>query len=246
MARTLLRWRGVTLHAYPTMLGLGSIVGIVTATRLAPWLGLPPGRTYVALVLLLIPALVGSRLLFVLMRWPRFRGDLRSVWRTSDGGLSLYGGLVLSSLSSTLLLPTLGLPFAAFWDAAAVVILIGMAFTKVGCHVNGCCLGRTSTRWFAMDATDVHGQHARRIPAQLLESALAIVLLSLAITTRAQRSVAGALFLTATVGYGVGRFALESIRDTSGRRRDVTVNRAISVALSATAALALWFGVALR
>jgi phosphatidylglycerol---prolipoprotein diacylglyceryl transferase len=236
----------LTLRPYPTLLGIGSIIGIVTATRLAPWIGLAPGRTYVALVLLLIPALVGSRLLFVLMHWPRFRGNVRSIWRTNDGGLALYGGLVLTLVTSLLLLPALQLQGAAFWDAGTVVILIGMAFTKVGCHLTGCCAGRVSTSWWALESTDARGQRTRRLPAQLLESALAVVLLGVALVVRRELAIPGSVFLTGAIGYGIGRFLLEGVRETAGRERDVWVNRAISATLSASAAVALWLSSASR
>lgn len=234
------RWRGRALHPYPTMLALGASVGIVAATRLAPWLGLAPGRTYAALLLLLIPALVGSRLLFVLLHWPQFRHAPRTIWNTNAGGLALYGGLVLTLALSVPLLGALHLPAAAFWDAACVVILIGMAFTKVGCHRSGCCIGRRSTVWWSLTVNDARGESARRLPAQLLEGALAVVLLAMALLVRARLQLPGSLFLAGAIGYGVGRGLLESVRDTAGRERDVTVNRVISATLAIAAALALW------
>jgi prolipoprotein diacylglyceryltransferase len=154
--------------------------------------------------------------------------------------MSLYGGLVLTLLSSLLLLPALQLQGAAFWDAAAVVILIGMTFTKVGCHLNGCCAGRESSEWWSLVLTDARGVRERRVPAQLLESALAVVLLGLALVVRRELALPGSLFLAGAIGYGIGRFLLEGVRDTTGRVGDVTVNRAISATLSAGAALTLW------
>lgn len=246
MARTLLRARGVTLHAYPTMFGVGCVAGIIAATLLAPWLGLAPGRTYAAFVILLIPALLGSRILHVAVRWREFRSQPHRLWRTSDGGMALYGGLALMLLTSVLLLPVLRLPVVAFWDAAAVVILIGMAFTKVGCHLNGCCAGRPSTGWLAIELTNSRGERARRVPTQLLESALAVLLLALALWTRARFELPGSLFLVATTGYGFGRFVLEGARESVDRIGGVSVHRTISAALSATSALFLWLGITNR
>ncbi len=233
------RWRGRALHPYPTMLALGAMAGIVTATRLAPWLALPPARTYAALVLLLVPALAGSRLLFVVMHWAQFRDAPGSIWRTNSGGLALYGGLLLTLALSFPLLRALRLPVAEFWDSATVVILIGMAFTKVGCHLNGCCVGRRSSAWWAVAITDGRGKRTRRLPAQLVEGALAVLLFALALLARARLQLAGSLFLTGAIGYGIGRFLLEAIRETAGRERDVAINRVISGVLATAAAIAL-------
>ena len=246
MARTLLRWRGMALHAYPTMLGLGSAIGIMVATRLAPWLGVPPGRTWAALVFLLIPALVGSRILHVAVRWSTFRRQPHRLWRTREGGMALYGGLGLTLVTSAVLLPALRLPVAPFWDAAAIVIPIGMAFTKIGCHLNGCCAGRPSTGWLALELPNTSGERVRRVPTQLLESALAVILLGLSLWTRATLELPGSLFLTGAIGYGLGRFFLEGSRESVDRVRGVSVHRAISVTLSATASLLLWLGIAAR
>lgn len=235
------RWRSRTLHAYPTMLAIGAIAGIVTATRLAPWLGVPPGRTYAVLVFLLVPALAGSRLLFVVMHWGQFRDAPRRIWRTNSGGLALYGGLVLTLALSFPLLRALRLPVAGFWDSATIVILIGMAFTKVGCHLNGCCAGRRSAAWCSVEMPDAHGQRTRRLPAQLFEGALAVLLFALALVVRARLQLAGSLFLTGAIGYGAGRFLLEGMRDGAGRERDVTINRTISAVLAIVAAVSLWF-----
>ncbi len=234
------RWRGRALHPYPTMLAIGATAGIVTATRLAPWLALPPAPTYAALVLLLVPAIAGSRLLFVLMHWAQFRDAPRSIWRTDRGGLALYGGLLLTLALSFPLLRALRLPVGAFWDAATIVILIGMASTKVGCHLNGCCIGRRSSAWWAVVIADHRGERTRRLPAQLLEVALAVLLLALALLVRARLQLAGSLFLTGAIGYGIGRFLLEAIRETAGREHDVTINRVISGVLAVAAAIALW------
>ena len=50
----------------------------------------------VASVALIIPALIGSRLLFVFSHWDIYRRDLSRIWRRSEGGMAMYGGLILT------------------------------------------------------------------------------------------------------------------------------------------------------
>ena len=79
----------------------------------------------------------------------------------------MFGALPLILPLSLPLLVFLKLPLGTFWDVAAISILVGMIFTRIGCLLNGCCGGRR-----------VGG---RRLPTQPLEAAFAAVLLAGAI-----------------------------------------------------------------
>jgi len=140
----LFHWRRIVIHAYPAMLSLGAVFGIVVGTLAAPSRGLDPRRVHAVMLLLLFPTLVGARLLFVVSHWTHYRGRLAAMWPRADGGAALYGGLLTSLPLSVPLVAVFGIPLGAFWDTAALAILIGMTFTKLGCLLNGCCAGRPS------------------------------------------------------------------------------------------------------
>jgi phosphatidylglycerol---prolipoprotein diacylglyceryl transferase len=239
-----LGWVGhVAVHAYPAMLAVGMTIGVMFGTSMAPRLGLDGARTNVALLVLLIPALVGSRLLHVAVNWERYRLDPARIWRRGDGGMSLYGGFVLALLVAWPLLRAFDLDAASFWDAGAIVILVGMAFTKIGCHLNGCCVGRAYDGWLSVRSADVHGVWKRRMPSQFLESGLALVILAGASWLRFRLDLPGSLLLGAAMGYGVARFWLEGTREALAGAR---VNRAISVLLAASACIVLVVALAQR
>jgi phosphatidylglycerol:prolipoprotein diacylglycerol transferase len=125
----------------------------------------------------------------------------------------------------------LGLPFGSFWDAAALTILLGMAFTRVGCFLNGCCYGRPSDAWFALSLPDHHGVWRRRIPTQLMEMAFALVLFGAALALRNSAPFPGAIFCVVLACYGIGRWYLESLREDETGGRDNTAMRATSIVL---------------
>jgi prolipoprotein diacylglyceryl transferase len=234
----------VTLYPYPTMLFVGIVCGVITATVVAEGRGLPADRVYVGLIALVAPAVVGARLLFVACHWRTYRHDLGRVFRRSDSGAALFGGFVLALVVSVPLLRMLRLPFAEFWDMGAVVLMVGMACTKVGCHLNGCCAGRPTAGLLGMRLRNARGVVARRVPAQLLEGALAAALLAITLPLSARLGFGGALVLTASLGYGVGRYALEGIREDPMRVSGVRVSRAIAASLAVVAALLLTVGLA--
>jgi len=233
MCRVLLQWRGVTIYAYPAMLYLGLVLGVFGGTYAATLHGLDTGRVYAAMLLLILPALVGARLLFVASYWNLYRTDPARIWRKSDGGAALYGGLIVSFLLSLPLLRVLDLPLATFWDAAAVTMLIGMVITKVGCLLNGCCGGRPTAGWLGLRLPNEHGVWRRRVPTQLLEAGLAVCLLLASLWAWDHAPFAGAGILTAVAGYGAGRWWLEAERETIDAVGSLSLHRLISLALVA-------------
>ncbi len=226
---------------YPTMLFLGMATGVAVGSYYAAQRGLPVDRTYFAYTVLLIPALLGARVLYVIRYWRHYRQHPQLILARNDGGLALYGGLLLALLCSWPLLTALDIPPARFWDGAAVVILVGMVLTKIGCHLNGCCAGRPTTAWWGVQLRRDGGRF-KRTPAQLLESALALTLLVTLLAASTHLPFDGALFWWASLGYAASRFVLEGMRDTFDQKHLMNSNRWISVALAGAAILALVFG----
>ena len=238
MRRVLFACCGITVYSYPAMLYVGVLAGTFAGAFAAQSRGLDPDRFALATVILLVPALAGSRLLFVLMNWPVYAHEPARIWRRSEGGMAMYGGLVLAVPLSVPVLRLLDLPFASFWDAQMFTILIGMMLTRVGCLLNGCCGGRTTTAWYGLDLPDHHGVRRRRIPTQLLEMGWAAVLLSGIALAWHRVPFPGAIFCAAVLLYGIGRYFLETLREDAAPA-DRPVLRALSLALAAAAFVAL-------
>jgi phosphatidylglycerol:prolipoprotein diacylglycerol transferase len=243
MRRVLFQWGQIRIHAYPVMLYFGLVFGVIGGTYAGTLKGLDQTRVYLAMMLLILPALVGARLLFVASHWPLFRREPARIWRRADGGAALYGGLLASFLLSLPLLRVLEVSVGAFWDAATVTLLIGMVFTKVGCLLNGCCSGRPTEGPVALYLPNYEGIWCRRYPAQLLEAAFAALLLLGAVLVWNRLPFDGAVFLSALAGYGVGRWGLELTRETIDRVGPVALNQALSagfVAVSLMTFLLIW------
>lgn len=231
MRRVLFQWHGIEIYSYPAMLYLGLVLGIVAGNFAAHVAHLNSTSVFVATLLLLIPTLIGARLLFVASHWKFYRREPRRIWRRSDGGGAMYGGLPFALLCSIPLLGILQLPFGIFWDVAAFTILIGMVFARVGCLLNGCCAGRAIKGRFALYLPNHHGIWQRRIPTQLLEAGWAAVLLAGAIALWHQMPFRGALFLSALASYSLGRFLLEFTRESQDKVGKIPLHHTVSAAL---------------
>ena len=217
------------------MLYVGLLAGVSLEYLAASSMGLPTDRVYWATLLLLPIALIGSRLLFVITHWRDYRNSPHRVWDRRESGMAMYGGVPCMLLASVPLLPAFGLPYWKFWDAAVFCIFPGMAFTRIGCLLNGCCSGRPTDGRLAMWLPDHRGVRARRVPVQLLEAAAAVALLIMCAVATTWLTRPGTLFLVAAAGYGVSRLALQPVRDQRDYMGYLDVQIAISLALIAGA-----------
>ena len=244
MRRVLFHWFGRPVQSYPAMLYLGTVLGFYAQLYAAASIGLHAFSTLAAMLLLLITALLGARLLHVFANWPVYREHPRGIFQFSKGGASMYGGLLLAVPLSLPLLAALGIPFGSFWDTASFTLLIGMIITRVGCFLNGCCTGRPTSGWWGINLPDCNGVWRRRVPAQILEIAWGSVVLAGAVLLWGRLSFQGAFIpLHHRRLWRRGASCSESLRDEQDRIMGMNVHKAISggfVAISLCAFAIAW------
>lgn len=135
------------------------------------------------------------------------------------GGWAVDGFLVVAPLVAALTLFAWDQPIGVVLDATTPGIFFAVAIGRVGCFLTGCCAGRcTGSRWGIWSSDRRVG--ARRIPAQLLESAAGLVLsvVTLLVVVNGGLPVNGMVFVAAFVIYAVVRQRLLRVR--AERRRE--------------------------
>jgi phosphatidylglycerol:prolipoprotein diacylglycerol transferase len=129
-----------------------------------------------------------------------------------------------------------GLDFWRFWDGAAIVLLVGMAVTRVGCLMNGCCSGRETDGPFGLWLPDHRGEWKRRYPTQLFEAGLSATILIVGVSLHGPSDRPGLLFLGSAAAYGIGRLGLEPLRaEAVGTPLPARINMAFSAMLAVAA-----------
>src|SRR5215472_3462261 len=240
MRPVLFRWRTLTIWSYPAMLYVGLLFGLGAGCLAAMVAGMNIFRVYLATMILLVPALIGARLLYVASEWKHYRREPRRIWNRREGGFMMYGSVPLMLLCSVPLLWILRVNFGSFWDVSTFTILVGMIFTRVGCLLNGCCAGRITHGPFGLYLPNHAGVWRKRIPSQILEIFCGAGLLLAAIVMRRRMPFPGALFLTALLSYCSVRLILEWLRERESHARQSPVAYAMSAlfVLSSICALA--------
>ncbi|MBX7435411.1 prolipoprotein diacylglyceryl transferase [Mycobacterium sp. Y57] len=222
---------GLRLPSYTVLLYIGCVAGVFAGVLAGAAWGGSADRIAASALVLIAVALAGSRLLYIVTHVAQFRREPARLWRRLDGGGALYGGLILAVAASPAVLAITGVGFLEFWDAASVIMLVGIAITKVGCLMRGCCAGRPTESGVAILLPDHRGVWLSRVPSQLLESGSAIAILVISVAMHSIWPVRGAVFAAALICYGAARIPLELTRLPDGSRWSRTVNLAISLSL---------------
>lgn len=140
------------VHAYGLLIAAGFLSGIWIAQREARRRGQDGERIADLAFWILVAALVGSRVYFILVNWGDYFGPGRFLAETPlgriprflavwEGGLVFYGGFIGAALTAWLYLKRNGMPFLAHADTIIPSVAIGHFFGRLGCFCAGCCWG---------------------------------------------------------------------------------------------------------
>jgi phosphatidylglycerol:prolipoprotein diacylglycerol transferase len=180
----------------------GVILGLALQALLAARSGLPVAASSAVAVLAVLVGIGGAKAWFVVLHR---RERLWNGWCIQG----LLTGVVLVLAAGSVVVH---LPIGVFLDTAAPGLLLGMAVGRVGCFFGGCCVGRpTRSRWGVWSSDQRVG--VRRIPTQLLEACLALVVGTAALlAVLLQGTANGAVFVAAAAGYTLCRQAILQLR----------------------------------
>jgi phosphatidylglycerol:prolipoprotein diacylglycerol transferase len=140
------------LHTYGLLIATGFIVGIWLAQREGKRRGQDPEAIADLSFWILVAALVGSRIYFILVNWHDYFdastflvqtpfGRIPRVLAIWEGGLVFYGGFIGAVLAAAFYLRRHRMDFLATADTLIPGVAIGHFFGRLGCFSAGCCWG---------------------------------------------------------------------------------------------------------
>src|SRR4051812_13449922 len=150
---------GVPVHTYGILVAGGFLVAMTMAARAAERAGLDRDRVMDLSFGILVAAMIGSRVLFIMVNWNDYAHDLFGIFEFWKGGLVFYGGFLGAVAFSAWYMRRHDMPFFPYADVMAPTVAIGQALGRLGCFSAGCCWGA---------ACDVHYPLAARFPPEAL------------------------------------------------------------------------------
>jgi phosphatidylglycerol:prolipoprotein diacylglycerol transferase len=205
----------IPLRIYGLLIGLGFVISIFLAARRGKKEAVNPDRILDLGVFVLLAAIVGSRVLFVLTDLGEFAVkplDAIAIWK---GGLVFYGGVAGAVPAGIWYVKRHNLPLWKTADIMAPSIALGHAFGRLGCFFAGCCYGKPCSGPLCITFTDPHSQAPLGVPlfpTQLTESSGEMVIFCMLLLIRRNKKFDGQLFWIYILSYAVLRFIIEFYR----------------------------------
>lgn len=173
----------------------------------------------------LIPmGLIGARIYYVLFELPTYLADPLSVFYIWEGGIAIYGGLILGFITMYWYSRKNDVPVWLLVDILAPHVMIAQAIGRWGNFVNQEAHGEAVSRQFLeglqlpdfiIEQMNIKGTYYH--PTFLYESVWNIVGFILLMLLRAKDRLLlrGEVFLGYLAWYGLGRFFIEGMRTDS-------------------------------
>jgi phosphatidylglycerol:prolipoprotein diacylglycerol transferase len=191
--------------AYGWLMLAGIFVSIFLWSRLAR----RDDRLVLVYVAALAGAFLGAKLVYLAAEgWLHWHDESR--WVILATGKSITGALLGGYAAVEIAKRLLKYP-GVTGDWFAVIVPAGVMLGRVGCMINGCCLGRVcNASWFTIN--DTHG--VARWPSSQMEFVFNAIMLGVILLLRWGKIAPGNLFHIYLMAYGIFRFFHEFLRDT--------------------------------
>jgi len=205
------------LRSYGLLIAVAFLVGIWIGRRRAAARGYKPDTVIDLSVILILTSIAGARLAYVLVRWSHYQNDIAGIFRTWEGGLALYGGMVAGTIAALLFFRRRGIDIWAGSDLLTPSLAAGVAIGRIGCFLNGCCFGhQCDAPWGVVFSADsmagmtFPGVHLH--PTQVYEAAIALAILTVLLLVDRRRRFDGFLFWLFVILLSFSRIFIDPIR----------------------------------
>ncbi|HFR3442994.1 TPA: prolipoprotein diacylglyceryl transferase [Streptococcus suis] len=241
IGRVALSFGPFTVYWYGIIIAAAIFIAISLATREAKKRGLKED-TIIDIALWAIPiGFVGARLYYVLFEWDYYLqnpGEIIAIW---NGGIAIYGGLIVGGLTVYWYTKKKGIPLALLLDILAPSVLLAQSIGRWGNFMNQEAHGGPVSRQFLenlylsefiIEQMNINGTYYH--PTFLYESLWSLLgfVIIIILRNRKQLLRQGEVALSYVLWYSTGRFFIEGMRTDSLWIGDfLRVSQALSLVL---------------
>lgn len=203
------------LYTYGLFVALGFLLAMHISKNNAKSYGMPAEPISDLFFIILLSALVGARLLYVLINLDTYKLNPIGIFQVWNGGLVFFGGFVAAVLASLVYMKKKQLDV---WQAADVIspgIAAGHAVGRIGCLFAGCCYGKTCDLPFAI--TFIHPESLAPLdvhlyPTQVFSIISNLVIFGILVMIQKRKRFNGMVFLVYVMIYSLFRAIIEFFR----------------------------------
>lgn len=205
---------GFDIHWYGVIIAVGMFCGVFYIMHRSKEFGLTEDNIIDMLLIVVPLGVIGSRILYVMFNFDKYKNNLAAMFKIWEGGLAIYGGIALGIAGLYIYCRRKKMPLAVFLDVAALALLIAQSIGRWGNFINREVYGvQTDLPWamkFTMNGNTI-GVH----PLFLYESIWNFVgFIALHFYSK-RRKYDGELFAMYVFWYGLARYFFEQLREDS-------------------------------
>lgn len=207
------------LPAYGVMLATAVLVALWTIKIRAEGAGMDPARLVDFGLWLVIWALLGAKLLLVVVEWKRYLGDPSQLLGLARAGGVFLGGFLAAVIAAAVMLRRYKLEALPTFDVLAPSLALGQAIGRIGCLLAGCCWGHECDLPWAVTYTDPAAAanvgtplHIALHPFPAYAAAFNFFVFLILSRLYSKKLAPGRVFASYLILYGIGRYLLEFTR----------------------------------
>lgn len=221
---------GLEVAFYGLIIAIGMFLAMMLAFHEAKVTGQDVDMYYDFAIWLIVCSVAGARLYYVIFQWDQYKDNLLEIFNLRSGGLAIYGGILTGIVTAVIYAKVKKQNFWQLADVAIVSVLVGQMIGRWGNFFNREAYGGYTDGLFAMqirldEAGGVVTEELQRNlvvldgvsyiqvhPTFLYESLWNLGLFILILIFRRHKKFEGEVFAWYAIGYGIGRFIIESLR----------------------------------
>ena len=222
---------GFRIAFYGIIIGIGMLAGIWIAQSDAKRRGQDPELYLDFALYAIICSIVGARIYYVIFEWDYYKENLLQIFNLRAGGLAIYGGVIAGAITMIVYTRVKKVSFFSMADTGVLGLVTGQIIGRWGNFFNCEAFGGYTDSLLAMRIrralvndnmlnADVLNhrivengvEYIQVHPPFFYESCWNLCLLLFMLWFRRYKKYDGQMLWIYLLGYGIGRFWIESLR----------------------------------
>lgn len=241
---------GIDIQWYGIIITFGLVLALIYVMPKMKRFGLDSERALDAIIGGVLGGIVGARIYYVIWKWDDYKGDLKAIINTRNGGLAIYGGIIGAVIVGLIICKIRKVKFLPMLDITALGFLIGQGIGRWGNFVNQEAFGTNTGNIFGMTGGEIQDTILRNTtfsdgsmvgmdidylqtvhPCFLYESVWCLLGFLLISAYSKRRKYDGQILLMYMAWYGAERFIVEGFRTDSLMAGNARVSQILSLVI---------------